>query len=128
MEGNNVLFTTIGIEILLGADGSELPTAFVATTLKEYSDPFVNPLTTHQDCAGSEGLHVAPPGEAVTTTDLSGEPFESPSCQLTLTAPVAATKAVTAVGDSGAAIGTTGLVLSERVELPEALKATAENV
>jgi hypothetical protein len=46
------------------SDARDVPTALVAVTVKEYSVPFVNPMTSHDNPAVT---HDAPPGDAVTS-------------------------------------------------------------
>lgn len=46
-------------------DAGPAPAALFATTVNEYSVPFVRPSTTH-DVAGAVAVHVLPPGPAVT--------------------------------------------------------------
>ena len=55
--------TVAGITAGEGADAAEVPTAFVAVTVKVYSVPFVNPVTTQGEVLLE---HVTLPGFDVT--------------------------------------------------------------
>jgi hypothetical protein len=48
-----------------GADGAEVPIAFVARTVNVYAVPFASPVTVQPNANTVE--HVRPPGDAVTT-------------------------------------------------------------
>jgi hypothetical protein len=55
--------TVIGVTAADENDGGELPTALVATTVKVYEVPLVNPVTTNGELVP---VAVYPPGLAVT--------------------------------------------------------------
>ncbi len=56
---------SVGVAALLGAEGIEVPTEFVAVTVNVYVVPFVSPKTVH--VSEALALQVCPPGIAVTS-------------------------------------------------------------
>jgi hypothetical protein len=61
--GPGTVFGTAGVTAVDATEATELPTAFVATTVKVYAVPFVNPVTFMGEVAP---VTVIPPGLDVT--------------------------------------------------------------
>ena len=62
-----------GVTTSDGADVAERPTTVVAITVNVYCTPAVNPVTV-QLVDGTDTVHVAPPGDAVTEYCAIGDP------------------------------------------------------
>ena len=61
-----------GVTAADAADAGDVPTPFVAVTVNVYATPFDNPVTVHDNAPIVE--HDPPPGDAVTTYPVTGEP------------------------------------------------------
>lgn len=111
------------------ADAADEPTALVATTVNVYAVPFVSPGTT-AEVAPAPAVTVAPPGAAVTTNPVSGDPpLDAGAAHDTVACPSPAT-ADTPVGAPGttAAAGVVKAVSSEATLDPMPLWATTVTV
>ena len=88
---------------LLGAEAAEVPTAFVAVTVKVYEVPEVRFVTWQEVVFASGGLHVPPPELAVTVYPVMADPPSEGLVQLTaaLDGPLEPTTAETLVGAAG---------------------------
>lgn len=114
-----------GVTAPEGVEGGEFPALFVATTVKVYAVPLVNPVTV----SGLDApVAVAPPGLAVTVYPVIGEPpVEEGAVNDTTTCALPGVPA-TAVGDPGTAAGVTELDGAEAGPAPAAFVATAVKV
>ena len=106
------------------AEEDESPILFVATTVKVYSVPLVNPVNVSGD---SEPDAVTPPGDDVTVYEVIAEPPVAGAVQLTVACSFPRV-AETDVGASGVVAGVTGSDGEEGAELPTPFLANTVKV
>ena len=117
-----------GVTAVEAAEATELPTAFVATTVKVYAVPFVKPVTFIGDVVP---VPIKLPGLDVTVYPVTTLPpllIGATNATLAEALPAVAT---TAVGGPGTVFGTTGVTAvdaAEATEFPIALVATTLNI
>jgi hypothetical protein len=85
-----------------GADGADVPPALRAVEVNVYAVPLFRPVTTH-DVAGTVTVHVAQPGDALTTYDVGAPPVDGG-----VIVTVARPSPATTVGAPGTPAGATG--------------------
>jgi hypothetical protein len=107
-----------------GSDGSPVPVAFVAVTVKVYGVPLLKPWTVHS--VAVVVVHVWPPGKLVAVYPLITPPVTIGATQVRFAERLPAC-AATAVGGPGTVSGVTVLDGSEAGPVPATLVAVTVN-
>jgi hypothetical protein len=113
--------TELGVTLFDGADAGDVPTAFVAVTVKVYGTPFVSPVIAAPVGAGLPvtvlGARGVPPVHGVTVYDVMVEPPLFGAVHVTLAEAFPA-EAVTPVGAAGAFDGGATCTVAAREGTP----------
>jgi len=113
-DGDATMFVGVeglptGVTAVDGRDGGELPTPFLATTVKVYGVPLARPEIS-QPFAGFEAMHVSPPGAEVTIYSTIAEPpLSVGAVKVTVAFPGVVDVAVTVVGAAEIVAGVTAI-------------------
>jgi hypothetical protein len=132
-EGEATIFVGVeglptGVTAVEGKEGGELPTPFLATTVKVYGVPLVRPEIS-QPFAGFVVRHVSPPGEEVTMySTIDDPPLSVGAVKVTIAFPGAGDVALTAVGAAEIVAGVTAMVAVEESDVNTPLFAWTTNV
>jgi hypothetical protein len=115
----------IGVTAVDGEEATELPFELVATTVKVYAVPFVNPVTLRGELAPVTEIL---PGLEVTVYPVITLPPVVPGAENETLADDTPAVAITPVGEPGTVAGVTDAEATEATELPTAFVATTVKV